>query len=114
MVSNMAMGFVVCLFAVMVVFPGVEAFCFLSGPTGPGSSCEYEGHVFASGSSYKAPAPHCVECSCEDGGMSCCGYGKNAGPVNIDGCKQVNRPNSCELFFVDARRPNRPCRGFRR
>ena len=39
-----------------------------------GIYCMYKEHVLTIGQTEKFPLPDCVECTCEDTGLKCCGY----------------------------------------
>ncbi|KAH3719447.1 hypothetical protein DPMN_062282 [Dreissena polymorpha] len=63
-----------CIIA-FVFLTKTEAFCIASLKyQDQGSECVYRDHKFESGTTYKAPAPYCVHCTCDNGDMSCCGW----------------------------------------
>ncbi|XP_052812783.1 uncharacterized protein LOC128240265 [Mya arenaria] len=107
------------LLSTVLLFGLAEGFCFMGGsPPEPRDSdrgpraCSLDNRVFGSGTTLRLPAPYCMLCSCSNGFYECCGYGVNGGPVGIEGCTAVRRPGSCDLEFVDATDPSRPCASF--
>ncbi|XP_053398599.1 uncharacterized protein LOC123556412 isoform X2 [Mercenaria mercenaria] len=90
----------------LLLFCDVESCCF-DPPSD--NECEYEGWVFAPGASFKAPAPHCEDCTCTAGILSCDGYGKKAGVPSIAGCVLLDDDSTCDLQFVDSTDETRPC-----
>ncbi|XP_045203012.1 uncharacterized protein LOC123556411 [Mercenaria mercenaria] len=95
----------------LLLFCDVESYCWgtYPPPDDGRTSCEYKGWTFVSGASFKAPAPICEECTCTDGGLSCCGYGKKAGVASVQGCVLVDDDSTCEMQFVDSMDETQPC-----
>lgn len=101
----------ILIFLAPTMFVAVDSECFIGG-TYPGApeNCTFHGWVIPSKSSFKLPAPHCWDCDCETGALSCCGYGWRAGPFGIPGCRRVIDLTTCDNVFVDAINESMPCR----
>ncbi|XP_046367418.2 small serum protein 2-like [Haliotis rufescens] len=62
------------------------------------SYCSYQGIKFLPGSTWKTT--DCIRCSCDEGGLSCAGFGYAGGAFGApEGCKVVN--DACEPKMVD-------------
>ncbi|XP_053398596.1 uncharacterized protein LOC123556413 [Mercenaria mercenaria] len=108
---------VVCVH-LLLLFCDVESYCWgtYPQPDDGRTSCEYNGWTFESGTSFKAPAPVCEECTCTDGELSCCGYGKKDDftVFIIPGCVQVDDDSTCGRQFVDSTDKTQLCTTWER
>lgn len=70
--------------------------------------CVYNNFTVLPGSSFKVPAPECMECKCTNTEMSCCGFGFAAGVHSAPaGCVAVN--DACKTVLVKEDNPNVRC-----
>ncbi|XP_013382441.1 beta-microseminoprotein-like [Lingula anatina] len=114
------MGLLFQLVAVLLVARGISGYCFAKSETHrenafvePDGSvkvtnyCEYKAKILFPGDTARFP-DECISCTCEDWGLSCCGYGSSAGVISVQGCKQIKGPN-CSYLLVKESDPTKDC-----